>query len=243
MRMIIVDTPEQFDKTMALLLAAQLNEKPDSVLGMATGTTTTGIHRELVELYRQGVVSFNQAYTFNVDIRYPMALDHPLSGYSRMKEQLFDHVDMPDGHGCFPDSAHDDPHRAMADFTQKIASVGGLDLQVLPLGENGHIGFCQPGTKFGDVNVVLDLPEADYRLESYAEHFGGMENIPMIGLTLGPRDIMMARKLIFCAKGLHKAEIIAKALKGPVTEDVPASIVQLHPNVVVVLDKEAASKL
>jgi glucosamine-6-phosphate deaminase len=241
--MVVVDTPLQFERTMALLLAAQLNEKPDSALGMATGTTTTGIHRELAELYKQGVVSFKQAYLFNVDIRYPMPLDHPLSGWSVMKEQLYDLVDLPLDHGCFPDSANPDPNKAMEEFSAKIASVGGLDVQVLPLGENGHIGFCQPGTKFGATNVVCNLPEADYRLPHYAEHFGGLDKIPMIGLTLGPKDIMHARKLIFCAKGLRKAEIIRKALLGPVTEDVPASVVQLHPNVVVVLDREAASKL
>ncbi len=242
MRIVVVDTPLQFDKTMALMLSAQLNEKPNSLLGLATGTTTAGIYRELVELYKQGVVSFKESYTFNVDIRYPMPLEHPLSGYSVMKSQLFDHVDIPEGHGCFPNSAHSDPHKAMKDFTDKIAALGGLDVQALPLGENGHVGFCQPGTKFNSVNVVCDLPEV-YVTEAYAKQYGGWDKLPKVGLTLGLRDIMMAKKLIFCAKGLRKAEIVAKALNGPVTEEVPASIVQLHPHVVVVLDKEAASKL
>ena len=242
MRIVVLDTPLQFERTMALMVAAQLNEKPNSLLGMATGTTTTGIHRELVELYKQGVVSFEQAYTFNLDIRYPIKLDHPLSGYSVMCAQLFDHVNIPKDHGCFPDPETSDPHASMAEFTSKIAALGGIDLQLLPLGENGHIGFCQPGTKFNSTNVVCDLPEV-YTTDAYAQMYGGRDKLPKIGLTLGIKDIMMGRKLIFCAKGDNKAEIVAKALKGPVTEEVPASIVQLHPNVVVVLDKAAASKL
>jgi glucosamine-6-phosphate deaminase len=209
---------------------------------MATGTTTLGIHRELVELYKQGVVSFKDAWTFNVDIRYPMPMNHPISGFARMKAQLFDHVDLPKDHGCFPDSEAADPHKAMEEFTAKIASLGGLDVQVLPLGENGHVGFCHPGTKFNSVNVVCDLPPEYVQLDT-ADQFGGVDKVPRKGLTLGLRDIMMARRLIFCAKGLRKAEIVAKALNGPVTEDIPASIVQLHPNVLVVLDREAASKL
>ena len=242
MRIIVKDSPLEFEKTMALLLAAQLNEKPNSVLGMATGTTTMGIHRELVELYKQGVVSFKDAWTFNVDIRYPMPMTHPISGYTRMKAQLFDHVDLPEGHGCFPDSETDDPQKEMEKFTAKIASVGGLDVQVLPLGENGHVGFCHPGTKFNSVNVVCKLP-AEYTQGDIVKQFESPDKVPTHGLTLGLKDIMMARQLIFCAKGLRKAEIVKKALTGPVTEDVPASIVQLHPNVLVVLDKEAASKL
>ncbi len=242
MRIVVLDTPLQFEKTMALMIAAQLNEKPNSLLGMATGTTTTGIHRELVELYKQGVVSFEQAYTFNLDIRYPIKWTHPRSGYMVMREQLFDHVNLPEGHGCFPNPETDDPHASMVEFTQKIAALGGIDLQVLPLGENGHIGFCQPGTKFNSTNVVCDLPEV-YINEANAQLFGGWDLLPKVGLTMGIKDIMMGRKLIFCAKGDNKAEIVAKALNGPVTEEVPASVVQLHPNVVVVLDKAAAAKL
>ena len=139
MRIVIVDTLDQFNKTVALMLAAQLNAKPDSVLGMATGTTTKEVHEELNLLCRQGVCSLKDAYTFNVDIRWRLPLDHPTSGYSVMKKQLWDGTDILPDHCCFPDSNAEDPQQAMDDFLAKIASVGGLDLQVLPLGENGHL--------------------------------------------------------------------------------------------------------
>jgi glucosamine-6-phosphate deaminase len=239
--MVVVDTPEQFDRTVALILAAQLVEKPNCALGMATGTTTIGPHRELVNLYREGLISFKQAYTFNLDVRYGLPLLDKDAMYLPMKDNLFDHVDIPIEHGCFPDSMADDPQAGISEFVRKIESVGGIDLQVLPFGENGHIGFCQPGTKLGASAVVCPLPP-EY-VVPLAQEYGGLDKVPSIGLTLGPADIMKARKILFCAKGLRKAEIAAKALKGPVTEDVPASIVQLHPNVIVVLDREAASKL
>lgn len=247
MRIIVRDTHEEFNRTVALLLAAQLNDKPNSVLGMAVGSTTAGIHTALVELYRQGVVSFKDAYLVNKDAqlpkgdaREPMAADHPLSHFSEMKALIYDHVDLPQGHGFTADPTNPDPHRAMEEHIERIASLGGVDVQVVPPGETGHIGFNQPGTPFGTRYTVADTPE---KLAFYADYHGGVDKLPKVGMSLGPKSIMMARKLILCAKGLNKAEIIAKALKGPVTEDVPPSIVQLHPNVVVVLDREAASKL
>jgi glucosamine-6-phosphate deaminase len=248
MRIIVKDTYEEFNRTVALLLAAQLNDKPNSVLGMAIGSTTAGIHSALVELYKQGVISFKDAYLMNKDAailkgatpRSPMGTDDPLSYWSEMKGLLYDHVDLPPSHAFTPDPSTPDPRQAMEDYIAKIASLGGVDVQVVPPGETGHIGYNQPGTPFGTRYVVADTPE---RLAFYADYLGGLDNLPKMGMSLGLKSIMMARKLILCAKGLNKAEIIAKTLKGPVTEDVPPSIVQLHPNVVVVLDRGAASKL
>ena len=247
MRIIVKDTPEQFNRTVALLLAAQLNEKPNSVLGMAVGSTTEGVHTALAELYKQGVVSFRDAYLVNKDaILYkgethlPMAADHPRSHYYEMKTLLYDHVDLPADHGFTADPNAPDPYRAMEDHIAKIFSLGGVDVQVVPPGETGYFGFNKPGTPFGARYTVADTPE---KLGFFAGHHGGADKLPILGMSLGPKSIMMSRKLIFCAKGLHKADMIAKALKGPVTEELPASVVQLHPNLVVVLDREAASKL
>jgi glucosamine-6-phosphate deaminase len=247
MRIIVRDTHEAFNRTVALLLAAQINDKPNSVLGMAVGSTTAGIHKALVDLFKQGVVSFKEAYLVNKDAMLPkgeahkpMAADHLLSHYAEMKELIYDHVDLPKDHGFTADCTNPDRRRAMEDHIERIAALGGVDVQLVPPGETGHIGFNQPGTPFGARYTIADTPES---LAFYADYHGGFDKLPKAGMSLGPKSIMMSRKLIFCAKGLNKAEIIAKALKGPVTEDLPASFVQLHPNLVVVLDREAASKL
>ncbi len=241
MRMVITDTAAAFERTMALLIAAELAAKPNAILGMATGTTTAGIHRELVNLYQEGLLSFKQAHTFNLDVRYGMPLSHKNSGYLPMKEQLFDHVDIPIENGHFPDSSAKNAQDAVDAYVDLIDKMGGLDVQVLPFGENGHVGFCQPGTKLGASAVVCRLP--DIYITPLAEEYGGLDKVPSTGLSMGPADIMHARKLFFCAKGMRKAKIVQKALQGPVSEDVPASIVQMHPNVIVVLDQEAASEL
>ena len=241
MRIVVTKTEQEFERTMALLIAAEIAAKPNANLGMATGTTTTGIHRELVNLYKEGLVSFKQVHTFNLDVRYGLPFSHEDSGYLPMKDQLFDHVDIPIENGCFPQSDAPDAKASIDAFVRKIDALGGLDAQVLPFGENGHVGFCQPGTKLGASAVVCRLPE-EY-ITPLAPKYGGLDKVPSIGLSMGPADIMHARKLFFCAKGLRKAKTVVRALKGEVSEDCPASIVQMHPNVIVVLDEQAASLL
>ncbi|MDL2225604.1 glucosamine-6-phosphate deaminase [Eubacteriales bacterium OttesenSCG-928-M02] len=248
MRIVVLDTEEQFNKTVALMVAAQLVQKPHSNIGMAGGSTTGGVHRELVSLYEAGVISFKDAHLFSIDIRYPLPLDHPGSIRALMARELYDHVDLPKDHAHTPDSSGDDPQQAVDDYIQLIRDLGGLDMQVLPIGENGHIGNCQPGTPFGGSAMVRELPP-EYKSEEKAlpfggaHLFGGVEGIPLTSLTFGPKDVMHAREILLCAKGAHKAEVMGKVVNGPVTEDVPASIVQLHPHATIVLEKEAAKYL
>jgi glucosamine-6-phosphate deaminase len=245
MKMVVLDNALQFEKTVALFFAAQVIEKPNSVIGMAGGTTTTGIHRELVELYKQGVVSFKEVRFFSVDERFNVPPTHKDSVAKLMRDQLYDHVDVPkENINCPGNGNYKTPQEAMDDYGARIAALGGLDMHMLPLGENGHIGFCQPGTPFNSVNWHLQLPMDGYAPSpAMIEEYGSLDKVPMTGLTLGIRDMMMARKLVFIAKTPRKAEIVAKALKGPVTTDVPASVIQIHPNAFVFLDKDAAAKL
>jgi len=242
----VKNSDKEFSLTTALIIAAQLNEKPNSVIGTAAGSTTTDIHKELVELYQQNVITFKDAYIFVKDAdlpqgesELPMSADNPHSQYYEMFNLLIKHIDIPLDHFFTPDPTPANPDETMKLYLHKINSLGGIDLQVISVGQPGYIGFNFPGVSFSNEYTIVDEPES---LQSFAPYYG-VDNVPSLGMSLGLKSLMMARKIVLCAKGLAKADMIAKALKGPVTESIPASVFQLHPNLTVVLDKEAASKL
>jgi glucosamine-6-phosphate deaminase len=239
MRLIVKPDLESWAYAAARLVADQLNTKPKSVLGLATGETTTHLHRALVTLAQQGEIDFSQATTFQVDEYVGVQRDNPASCYARMEAQLFKHVPLRADAIHFPDVLADTLEQACLDYENLIQQHGGIDLQILGIGINGHIGFNEPGTSFDSITHITGI--APQTVAAKAAMFGSAEAVPRQGMTMGIKTIMHAQQILLLAYGEGKAAIMAQALTGPITPAVPASVLQLHPNLGVVLD-EAASK-
>lgn len=238
---IYIGTREACDEKAAAEVINQLKNKPDSVLGLATGSTPIGLYMNLVSDYISGKVSFARAASFNLDEYVGIAKDHPCSYYCFMQDNLFKHIDMRPDYAFIPDGNAADPEKECKNYEEKIKAYGGIDLQILGIGHNGHIGFNEPGTPFGSLTHVIDLTEST--IKANARFFDCVDQVPRKALSMGIRTIMNARRIILIAKGADKAGIIHKTVNGPVTPEVPASVLQLHPNVTVILDTEAASRL
>jgi len=238
---LFIGTVEECDKNSAIEFVKQVKEKPNSVLGLATGSTPVGMYRNMVKAYQDGEVSFSQVKTFNLDEYVGLPKDHPCSYYYFMQDNLFKHIDIPAENIGFPDGMAADPVKECLKYEESIAKAGGVDLQLLGMGHNGHIGFNEPGTPFESLTHLVDLTESTINANS--RFFESKDQVPRQALSMGIKTIMQAKKIVFIVKGADKAEVVQKALQGPVTPEVPASVLQLHPNVCVFLDHEAASKL
>lgn len=224
-----------------MLLLRQLIAKPGSCIGLAGGNTTRPIHQEIVRLAEMTGTDFSQAHFFSVDEYADAPRTQPGTCYRRMAEQLFIPLGVSESHiHCFdPESsdAQGECERVRAD----IARLGGVDLQYLGLGVNGHVGFNNPGTPFGSVAYSFSFTQA-FRREK-AAMFGGLESVPDKGVTLGLADCMHSRKVLLVANDSSKADILKKVVYGPVTEEVPASVLQLHPNAVILAGEAAGAAL
>ena len=239
MKITIAENEKQFDEIAAWRIIGQILEKKNYVIGLSTGQTTTNMHRIVSELYELHPFDVSEAVFFNVDELTNLPRSYAGSCYAMIRTQLLDHLGVPDERFLMPLTESDDFELESRKFEDSIRKHGGADLQILGIGWNGHIGINQPGTPFGSdtwVSPMDEIFEARVRRET-----GVPDGHELGGLTLGIRTIMQSRRIILAAKGAHKAEIIRQALQGPVTEAVPASILQLHPNCEVLLDREAAS--
>lgn len=222
----------------ARLVEEQLRAKPDLVLGCATGRTM----EQLYDLLVASGVSFAQAATFNLDEYIGLSPEDPRSYSYYMKERLFSRVDIDPARTHLPDGNAADPTAAGRDYERLIEAAGGLDLQLLGIGEAGHIGFNEPLSSM--TSRTRDKTLTPMTRRQNAEMFGGdPENVPSRAMTMGVGTILEARELVLLACGESKAEIVARALEGPLTASVSASAIQLHRNCIVILDDEAASKL
>lgn len=236
----IVVSAEEAAVRAAELYRALLRRKPDAVLGLATGSTPLGLYAQLVALYRAGEISFAQATSFNLDEYVDLPPTHDQSYRYFMEKNLFSQIDLPQARIHVP-SGLDVSEAALAAYDEAIEAAGGIDLQLLGLGGNGHIGFNEPGTPFALVTHVVALTERTRR--DNARFFASLDEVPTHAATMGVRTVMHARAILLLAFGRAKAEALAAALTGPVTPDVPASVLQLHPDVTVFCDKEAAALL
>lgn len=228
-------------RRLAGILAAQIIEKPDCVLGLATGSTPVGAYQQLVEWYKGGGLSFREITTVNLDEYKGLAPGHDQSYRYFMQSNLFDHVDVCPGHTNVPDGLAADSAGECARYDALIRSLGGADLQLLGMGRNGHIGFNEPGEEFVVPTHVVALAQST--IEANARFFACAGDVPRQALTMGVGPIMMARHVVVAVSGADKAEAVCAAFRGPVTPKVPASILQLHPHVTLVGDKAALSGL
>lgn len=231
---------EQAAKTAAQRYVQLLLEKPDAVLGFATGSTPLRLYAELAARYESGEVTFAQASSFNLDEYAGLAGTHPQSYRHFMDEHLFRKIDIPYERTHVP-SGTDCSEGALKGYDAAIAAAGGVDLQLLGIGRNGHIGFNEPGTPFGSVTHLVSLSESTRRAN--ARFFKSEEEVPTQAVSMGIKTVMNARAIILFALGEVKAQVIHEALRGPVTERVPASVLQLHPFAEIFLDEEAAKLL
>lgn len=230
---------QDMSRKAANIISAQIIMKPDCVLGLATGSTPVGTYRQLIEWYEKGDLDFSRVSTVNLDEYRGLAHTDPQSYYYFMQENLFDHVNIDKTATHVPDGTNPDAADACAKHEQIIKSLGGIDLQLLGLGNNGHIGFNEPGAAFEKETHLVDLAESTIRAN--ARFFTSIDEVPKQAYTMGIRTIMQAKKILVVVSGESKADIVSRAFFGPVTPEVPASILQMHPDVTVVCDEAALS--
>ncbi|MDR1137795.1 MAG: glucosamine-6-phosphate deaminase [Synergistaceae bacterium] len=223
----------------ANILSAQVILKPNCVLGLATGSSPVGIYRQLVEWYRKGDIDFSEVTTVNLDEYAGLEKGDPNSYYSFMKENFWDHVNIKPDNIHIPDGAMAFSEMECRRYDRLIASCGGIDMQLLGLGHNGHIGFNEPGAAFDKDTHLVKLSEST--IKANTRFFGCLENVPRQAYTMGLRSIMQSRGILVVASGVGKAEILKAAFFGPVTPLIPASVLQLHNTVTLVGDEEALS--
>jgi glucosamine-6-phosphate deaminase len=241
MKITITKDEHEFDVTAAWRIIAQMLEKPDAVIGLSTGQTTKGMHEIVSKIFAQYPFDVSGITLFNVDELTNLPREYSGSCYTMIMNQLAIPLGIRAENFIMPPTISDDFEAECMLFESRLAERGGADLQMLGIGGNGHIGINQPGTPFESETWVSPMdPDFEARIRRET-------NVPpetvLGGLTRGIKNIMHTRKLILIAKGVHKAEIIEKAVLGPVTTDIPASVVQLHPNCEILLDSAAASRI
>ncbi|WP_334075747.1 MULTISPECIES: glucosamine-6-phosphate deaminase [Paenibacillus] len=231
----------QFNETGAGIIASLLQSNPRAILGLATGSTPVGVYGKLIELYREGVVSFKQASSFNLDEYIGLDEQHPESYRRFMNEKLFNHIDILPENTHVPSGSSSDPEQAAAGYNRLLEQAGQIDLQLLGLGHNGHIGFNEPAEELTGPTHIVKLEERTR--QANARYFPSIDEVPTHAITMGIGTILQAKQILLMAKGADKAEVVARALRGPITTKCPASLLQTHPNVVVVLDQAAGGLL
>jgi glucosamine-6-phosphate deaminase len=241
MEIVIQPDSRQASELAARIIARTVREKPHAVLGMATGNTPLQLYRNLVRMHREGGLDFSDVTSFNLDEYVGIPPAHPSSFHSYMWAHLFSHINLPKERINIPDGLTADIPAACRKYEQAIRSAGGIDVQVLGIGTNGHIGFNEPSSSLSSRTRIKTLTE-ESRLEAAAA-FGGEEAVPAHVLTMGLGTIMDSRMCLLLAFGRKKARAVALAAEGPVTAMVPASVLQMHPRAILVLDKDAASDL
>ncbi len=237
MQIFIEDNYEAMCKKGSELIASAIKENPNIVLGLATGSTVVGVYKDLVEKYERKEIDFSGVTTFNLDEYVGINPDDEKSYHSYMKDVLFSKTNVDIKNTFFPSDYSEDYSK----FEDKIEILGGIDLQVLGIGGNGHIGFNEPGSSFGSRTREITLTAGT--IKDNARFFNSEDDVPKKAATMGMGTIMAARRIVFFANGEKKKDIVKKALQGSVTEDIPASVLQNHKNVIIILDKEAASEL
>ena len=242
MEIIILKNADRVAATGAELVSELLGARPDAVLGLATGSTQLALYRQLVERYNNGDISFRRAISFNLDEYLGITADNPQSYRAYMDKEFFDHIDIVNGNTHLPSCAEgQNPTLVGPRYEQKISEAGGIDLQLVGIGGNGHIGFNEPSSSLGSRTRVKTLTRQTFKDNSRL--FSENEIQPKLAITMGIATIMDARKILLLATGENKAEAVSKMVEGPVTAMCPASILQMHERVTVLLDEDAASGL
>jgi glucosamine-6-phosphate deaminase len=241
MKLLIAENYEALSKAAARIVAQVVEAKPTAVLGLATGSTPVGMYEELARMHREAGVDFSRVTTFNLDEYVGLPPHHPQSYRTFMQEHFFRHVNIPLEQTNIPRGDAPDLQAECRRYEEAIAAAGGIDIQVLGIGSNGHIGFNEPGSDAETTTRVVKLAKST--IEANARFFDSIDEVPTKAVSMGIKTILAAKRIILLASGEAKAEAVRRMLEGEMTHDVPASLLQLHPDVTVIVDKEAAALL
>ena len=241
MEIIIQPDPESASRVAARVIVRLVREKPHAVLGLATGSTPLLLYRELIRLYQEKQVDFSRVTTFNLDEYIGLPIEHPQSYHSFMQENLFRHINVPPANVHIPDGLAADVPVFCAHYEAQIRAAGGIDLQVLGIGTDGHVGFNEPSSSLVSRTRIKTLTVQTRR--DNARFFGSEDQVPHHVITMGVGTVMDARECLLLAFGPAKAQAIAEAVEGPITAMNPASMLQMHATAKVFLDESAAARL
>ena len=239
MRIYEVKNYEELSRKAADMIAAQIILKPDCVLGLATGSTPVGAYRELIKKYENGELDFSQVSSVNLDEYKGLSGENDQSYRYFMNHNLFDHINIDKTRTHVPNGLEPNADKACADYNTLIGSMGGIDLQLLGIGGNGHIGFNEPCEEFICDTHCVSLAQST--IEANARFFDSIDEVPKFAYTMGIRNIMSAKKVLLLASGKNKAQAVYDSCFRPVTPHVPASVLQLHPDTVIIADSDALS--
>lgn len=227
-------------RVAANIISAQVIMKPDCVLGLATGSTPIGTYEQLVRWYEKGDLDFSEVHSVNLDEYRGLRPDNEQSYRYFMNKHLFDSINIDKANTFVPDGTEPDKEKACKKYDEIIRSHGGVDLQILGLGHNGHIGFNEPGSAFDKETHCVALSEST--IKANARFFDSLDDVPKEAYTMGIKTIMQAKKIVVIVSGESKKDIVKKAFSGPITPEVPASVLQLHNDVILVGDEAALSE-
>jgi glucosamine-6-phosphate deaminase len=241
MELIIAKNYEEMSKIAAKEIAKLVYVKPDAILGLATGSTPEGVYKELIELNKESRIDFSKVTSFNLDEYKGLSGDHPQSYRYFMDTKLFNHINIDKANTHVLGGVTEDIEKECEEYDSAIEAAGGIDLQLLGIGGNGHIGFNEP-SDYLNMNTHLTKLTED-TIEANSRFFNNIEEVPTEAITMGLGSIMKAKKIILLASGEKKAEIIAKLVQEKISTKIPASLLQVHPDVLVIVDQAAASRL
>ena len=239
MNIIVVEDYNEMSKKAAEILINKVKEKPNAVLGLATGSTPVGLYKELIEDNQKNGTSYKDIHTVNLDEYIGLPKEDKNSYYTFMCENLFKHLGIPEEHTNIPNGNTQDLLEECDRYEKIIDALGQVDLQILGIGSNGHIGFNEPGSSFTGQTHIIDLKESTR--QANARFFDSIDEVPKQAITMGVGTIMKSKEILLLASGTAKAEAIRGTIHGEITEELPASILQTHPNVTLIVDKEAYS--
>jgi glucosamine-6-phosphate deaminase len=240
-RVIIEPDSQSASRRAARFVADLVRRKPDCVLGLATGSTPLATYAELIRLHREEGLDFAQVTTFNLDEYVGLAPSHPQSYRAFMQQNLFNHLNLDAGRTHVPDGRALDFEKHCRQYEQRIKEAGGIDLQILGLGSDGHIAFNEPGSSLGSRTRLKTL--ASETIRDNARFFGGEDKVPRLAVTMGVGTILESRRCLLLAFGEHKASAVRDTVEGPITAQVTASALQLHREVLGLFDEPAARLL
>ena len=241
MRIIVCENYESLSKKAAQIIGSQMILEPKSVLGLATGSTPIGMYENLIKMYEEGLIDFSKITTFNLDEYYKLPIDNNQSYHYFMDNHLFNHINIHRENIHIPNGMANDIEAECTSYDKMIDDKGGIDIQILGIGNNAHIGFNEPTINFNKGTHIVTLDESTRKAN--ARFFNNLDEVPTKAITMGTGSIFKSKKILLLASGKNKAEAIYNTVHGKVTPEVPSSILQFHQNVILILDKEAASLL
>lgn len=241
MNVVIVKNYHELSVKGTQLVADQITNKKNTVLGLASGQTPIGMYEELINMFKRGKIDFSEVVTFNLDEYYGLAPEHPQSYYYYMWNTFFKHINIKKENIYLLNGVTENIMQECNQYEYLIQKNGGIDLQILGIGDNGHLGFNEPAIGLNSKTHLVNLSEETIQANSH--YFNNIQEIPKQAITMGIGTIMKAKKIVLLASGRKKSHAIEKTINGPVSTEVPATILQLHPDVKLLIDKEAASQL